>query len=189
ELDALTEKLMDSEGRLDTIKKSLRHYETSRSKLETEEKTLTLQLEHQLKEIVNVQRKRAEIMKEIAKEQQKFEHKQNQLLKKIKSFEDDIAKESVTSVMFDQRKAELHIDLKDKEKVKETDHVFVKELDEQLQSVKQKYASEAEEIGCLINENTKLTQESKMLAESHKAVVTKLSRQIEELSEQLAVET
>ncbi|BFZ07178.1 hypothetical protein BsWGS_10216 [Bradybaena similaris] len=189
ELDTLMEKLMDSEGRLDLIKKSLRHYETSKSKLETEEKVLTSQLEHQLKENEIVKRKRAEIMNEIIKEQQEFERKQNQLLKKIKTFEDDITKESVKNVMLNDHKAKLHIDLKGKEKVKEADSVFVQELDEVLQSVKQKYATKAEEMGQLYNENMKLTQESNVLAESHKAVVTQLNRQINELAEQLATET
>nr|KAG5712796.1 hypothetical protein BaRGS_007393 [Batillaria attramentaria] len=49
ELDDIQEKLMHSEGQLDTVRKGIRRYETSRAKLEGEERALAAQLSKQLK--------------------------------------------------------------------------------------------------------------------------------------------
>ena len=49
ELDGLHEQVMESEGKLDTVRKSIRRIETSRSRLEGQDRALTAQLNRETK--------------------------------------------------------------------------------------------------------------------------------------------
>ncbi|XP_005098616.1 myosin-11 isoform X2 [Aplysia californica] len=188
ELDTHQERLVDSESRLDSIRKSVRRYETSKNKLEADERALSAQLSKQLKLNEALRRRGADIVNENLKEQQEFETMQRQLNNKVKQYEVDIVKETERSSRLDQKRIQLHCDLKDKERLQEEDALYVQELDEQLQSVKRNLTEKAEDVGRMQTENVEMTEEIEALSESHKAVLAQLNKQIEEYREQLSKE-
>ncbi|GFO41405.1 myosin-2 heavy chain-like [Plakobranchus ocellatus] len=188
ELDTHQERLTDSEGRLDSIRKSIRRYEAARSKMETDEGALTTQLRNQLKYNEQLRKRGMEIINATTREQQEFESKQKKLVNKIKNYETDIVKEMDKTSRLDQRRIGLNHELKDKERIQEEDALYVQELDEQLQSVKRNLTEKAEDVGRMQTENIEMEKETEALAESHKAVLAQLNKQIEEYREQLGKE-
>lgn len=188
ELDTNQERLMDSEGRLDSIRKSIRRYEAARSKMETDEGALATQLRNQLKNNEDLRKRGMDIINATTKEQLEFEAQQKELVSKIKSYETDIVKEMDKTSRLDQRRIALSHDLKDKERIQEEDALYVQELDEQLQSVKRNLTEKAEDVGRMQTENIEMEKETEALAESHKAVLAQLNKQIEEYREQLGRE-
>ncbi|RUS81181.1 hypothetical protein EGW08_011046 [Elysia chlorotica] len=188
ELDTNQERLVDSEGRLDSIRKSIRRYEAARSKMETDEGALALQLRNQLKSNEQLRTRGMDIINETAREKQEFEAKQRELVSKTKSYETDIVKETDKTSRLDQRRIALNHELKDKERIQEEDALYVQELDEQLQSVKRNLTEKAEDVGRMQTENIEMEEETEALAESHKAVLAQLNKQIEEYRDQLGRE-
>ncbi|KAK3733004.1 hypothetical protein RRG08_002609 [Elysia crispata] len=188
ELDTNQERLTDSEGRLDSIRKSIRRYEAARSKMETDEGAFTTQLRNQLKSNEQLRKRGMDIINETTRERQEFEVKQKELGGKIKSYETDILKETDKTSRLDQRRIALNHELKDKERIQEEDALYVQELDEQLQTVKRNLTEKAEGVGRMQTENIEMEKETEALAESHKAVLAQLNKQIEEYREQLGRE-
>ncbi|KAH9509105.1 hypothetical protein Btru_049032 [Bulinus truncatus] len=188
ELDSLQELLMDSEGRLESLKKSIRRFETSKSKLESDEAALIIQLDKQLKMNEQERRRGAEIINESLREEQEFDSKERSLLKKLKTFKNDITKEMERSETLQQRKIQLQKDLVEKEKTKEEEDAYVAALDSRLQLAKTEVSEKAEEAGHMQAENNQMSEDLIELEESQKVVVTLLNNQIEECKDVLSNE-
>ncbi|XP_076441588.1 uncharacterized protein LOC143280791 isoform X2 [Babylonia areolata] len=188
ELDIAQENLTDSEGKLDAVRKSIRRYETSRAKLEGEERALAAQLSNQLKMNDQMRIRGTEIMNARIQEERGFKKKQQELLDTIKQFEEDIVTEGARSKELEKKKVELLLDLREKEEVREEDAERVAELDANLQVAKEALNAKAEEVGAMQTENVDMSEQIEALAESHKAVLAQLNKQIEEYREQLSKE-
>ncbi|KAL8583839.1 hypothetical protein ACOMHN_040308 [Nucella lapillus] len=188
ELDVAQEKLTDSEGQLDSVRKSIRRYETSAAKLEGEERALAAQLSEQLKMNDLMRIKGTDIMNARIKEEMNFKTKQQEYLDKIQQFEVDIETEGALSLELEKKKVELLMDLCEKEVVMDEDAVRVAKLDNSLQAAKEALNSRAEEVGAMQTENVDMSEQIDSLGESHKAVLAQLNKQIEEYREQLTKE-
>ncbi|XP_061172859.1 putative leucine-rich repeat-containing protein DDB_G0290503 isoform X1 [Saccostrea echinata] len=188
ELDVIHEKMMESDGKLDALRTSLRRYETSKAKLEGQERQLNAQLSKQLKLNEELRRKGTAIINEDMKLQKEFEDSEKQLLKKLKRLETETEKENDKNAELEGRKLELRIDLEEKQRVREDDAVRVREYDEELQAEKRALALKAEEMGRMQSENVEMADQIESLAESHKAVLAQLNKQIEGFREQLSKE-
>ncbi|XP_062612590.1 putative leucine-rich repeat-containing protein DDB_G0290503 isoform X1 [Saccostrea cucullata] len=188
ELDVIHEKMMESDGKLDALRTSLRRYETSKAKLEGQERQLNAQLSKQLKLNEELRRKGTAIINEDMKLQKEFEDSEKQLLKKLKRLETETEKENDKNAELEGRKLELRIDLEEKQRVREDDAFRVREYDEELQAEKRALALKAEEMGRMQSENVEMADQIESLAESHKAVLAQLNKQIEGFREQLSKE-
>ncbi|CAL1537723.1 unnamed protein product, partial [Lymnaea stagnalis] len=188
EVDTHQEKLMESEGRLDALRKSIRRFETSRGKLESDETSLILQVERQLKLNEQQRRRGAEIINESLREEQEFESKQRILTKRLKTLKQDIAHQLAKTGVYEERRVNLFKDLKEKEKIKEEEALYVGQLDSQLQITKRNLSEKAEDVGRMQAENIEISQELIELEESHKAVLAQLNNQIEEQKDLLSRE-
>uniref|UniRef100_A0A2C9KTL3 Uncharacterized protein n=1 Tax=Biomphalaria glabrata TaxID=6526 RepID=A0A2C9KTL3_BIOGL len=188
QLDNLQELLMDSEGKLETLKKSIRRFETSKSKLEADETALLSQLDKQLKMNEQERRRGAEIINEGLKEEQEFDTKERSLLKKLKTFKNDITKEVEKSETLLQRRTQLQKDLSEKEQIKEEEDAYVATLDSRLQMAKKEVSEKAEEAGRMQEENKQMSEELIDLEETQKVVVIQLTNQIEECKDVLSNE-
>ncbi|KAK3093277.1 hypothetical protein FSP39_013569 [Pinctada imbricata] len=188
ELDEFHEQLMDSEGKVEAVRKSLRRYETSKAKLEGQERQLAAQLIKQLKNNEELRRKGSSIINEDLKLQKEFEDNEKQLQKRLKRLETDIEKETNKNAELEGRKLELHVDLEDRQTVRESDAERVRDLDEELQLEKGMLARKAEEMGRMQSENVEMQEQIESLADSHKAVLAQLNKQIEGFREQLSKE-
>lgn len=188
ELDIVQEKLMESEGKLDSVSKCIRRYETSRAKLEGEERAQVTQLAHQLQANDEIRIRGAHLMNERINESRNIEEKQQELKDKITEHQKEIAAETGRVQGLKEKKKMLLEDLEEKEHIMAEDKVRVAELDAQLQAAKDALNAKAEEVGAMQLDNIECQQELDALEESHKAVLAQLNKQISEYREELAKE-
>lgn len=188
ELDIVQEKLMESEGKLDSVRKCIRRYETSRAKLEGEERALAAQLAHQLQANDQMRIRGAHLMNERINESRNSEEKQQELKDKITEHQKKIATETEKAQGLKEKKKMLLEDLEEKERIMTEDKVRVAEQDAQLQAAKDALNAKAEEVGAMQMDNIECQQELDALEESHMAVLAQLNKQISEYREELAKE-
>ncbi|XP_067680954.1 coiled-coil domain-containing protein 175-like [Haliotis asinina] len=185
ELDVHHELLMDSEGKLDALRKSIRRFETTKSRLEEEENNLSAQLAKEMKMNKALQAKGQKILEETEAEKKRFEEDEKKLTDKINQFEREVEEEGEHLKDLEMVKMDLQADLREKLEKKKADADRVEELDKMLQSAKQNLTMKAEDVGRMQAENIDMTEEIENLAESHKAVVAQLNKQLEEFREML----
>ncbi|XP_069116379.1 coiled-coil domain-containing protein 175-like isoform X2 [Argopecten irradians] len=188
ELDVVHEQLMDSEGKLEAIRKDLRKYETSKAKLEGQERALNAQLQKQLKLNGELRNKGNAIIKEDMQSQQDFEENEKLLRNKVEKMKYEIEREDHKSMELQGQKMDLHLDLEQKMKVRQADAERVNDLNDELQAEKRALAMKAEEMGRMQAENVEMHDQIENLDESHKAVMAQLNKQIEDYREQLGKE-
>ncbi|XP_053377663.1 paramyosin-like isoform X3 [Mercenaria mercenaria] len=174
DLDVLHEKQVDSEGKLDALRKSLRRYETSKAKLEGQERALTAQLQKQLKQNEELRQKGAAILAEDAKTEKEFEENKMQLTNKLQRMENEIVHEEEKYYELDLQREGLAEELEGKMKIRMDDAERVADLDSQLQADKRNLSSKAEEVGEMQGQNTKMLEDIETLGETHKAMETEL---------------
>ncbi|VDI38945.1 Hypothetical predicted protein [Mytilus galloprovincialis] len=185
ELDLIHEKLVDNEGQLDAVRKSLQTYEDSKAKLEAEERQLSDQLANKLRQNEALRKKGVAIINEDMKLQKQYEDTERLLLKKFKKLETETQKEDDRNYELEGQKLELHSDLEEKMLQRQEDFEEVKALDGALQDQKRELGIKAELVGKMQAENVEMADTMESLAESHKAVLAQLNQQIEEFREQL----
>ncbi|XP_076099797.1 uncharacterized protein LOC143069177 isoform X3 [Mytilus galloprovincialis] len=185
ELDLIHEKLVDNEGQLDAVRKSLQTYEDSKAKLEAEERQLSDQLANKLRQNEALRKKGVAIINEDMKLQKQYEDTERLLLKKFKKLETETQKEDDRNYELEGQKLELHSDLEEKMLQRQEDYEEVKALDGALQDQKRELGIKAELVGKMQAENVEMADTMESLAESHKAVLAQLNQQIEEFREQL----
>ncbi|XP_052058517.1 coiled-coil domain-containing protein 175-like isoform X4 [Mytilus californianus] len=185
ELDLIHEKLVDNEGQLDAVRKSLQTYEDSKAKLEAEERQLSEQLANKLRQNEALRKKGVAIINEDMKLQKQYEDTEKLLLKKFKKLEAETQREDDRNYELEGQKLELHSDLEEKMIQRQEDYEEVKALDGDLQDEKRELGMKAEEVGRMQAENVEMADTIESLAESHKAVLAQLNQQIEEFREQL----
>ncbi|XP_071162103.1 coiled-coil domain-containing protein 175-like isoform X6 [Mytilus edulis] len=185
ELDLIHEKLVDNEGQLDAVRKSLQTYEDSKAKLEAEERQLSDQLANKLRQNEALRKKGVAIINEDMKLQKQYEDTERLLLKKFKKLETETQREDDRNYELEGQKLELHSDLEEKMLQRQEDFEEVKALDGALQDQKRELGIKAELVGKMQAENVEMADTMESLAESHKAVLAQLNQQIEEFREQL----
>ncbi|XP_063427132.1 myosin-9-like isoform X1 [Mytilus trossulus] len=185
ELDLIHEKLVDNEGQLDAVRKSLQTYEDSKAKLEAEERQLSDQLANKLRQNEALRKKGVAIINEDMKLQKQYEDTERLLLKKFKKLETETQREDDRNYELEGQKLELHSDLEEKMLQRQEDYEEVKALDGALQDQKRELGIKAELVGKMQAENVEMADTMESLAESHKAVLAQLNQQIEEFREQL----
>ncbi|XP_071079910.1 coiled-coil domain-containing protein 175-like isoform X1 [Haliotis cracherodii] len=185
ELDVYHELLIDSEGKLDALRKSIRRFETTKSRLEEEENNLSTRLSKQMKTNKALQAKGEKIVKDSEEEQKRFAEDEKKLARKIGQFDEEVEDEAGRLKELEMEKMDLQAILKVKLAKGKADAARVAELDVLLQTAKQNLAMKAEEVGRMQAENIDMTEEMETLGESHKAVVAQLSKQLEEFREML----
>ncbi|CAG2230090.1 unnamed protein product [Mytilus edulis] len=185
ELDLIHEKLVDNEGQLDAVRKSLQTYEDSKAKLEAEERQLSDQLANKLRQNEALRKKGVAIINEDMKLQKQYEDTERLLLKKFKKLETETQREDDRNYELEGQKLELHSDLEEKMLQRQEDFEEVKALDGALQDQKRELGIKAELVGKMQAENVEMAESMESLAESHKAVLAQLNQQIEEFREQL----
>ncbi|XP_076099798.1 uncharacterized protein LOC143069177 isoform X4 [Mytilus galloprovincialis] len=199
ELDLIHEKLVDNEGQLDAVRKSLQTYEDSKAKLEAEERQLSDQLANKLRQNEALRKKGVAIINEDMKLQKQYEDTERLLLKKFKKLETETQKEDDRNYELEGQKLELHSDLEEKMLQRQEDYEEVKALDGALQDQKRELGIKAELVGKMQAENVEMADTMESLAESHnntlniirkgveedEAVLAQLNQQIEEFREQL----
>ncbi|XP_013404128.1 myosin-2 heavy chain-like [Lingula anatina] len=188
ELDALLEKLAESEGQLDMIRKSIRRYDTSRAKLEGQERALMAQLNREIKQNQELKQKRIEIEEESNRQQKEFEESKAALEGKLEELEVEIQKQSKKFERLDGQKMILEMDVEDAMEQRRKDAQNVEEINGILQAAKITLAKKAEETGRLTNENVYMEEAIVKLKETHELVVATLNKQIEEYRDQLSKE-
>ncbi|XP_048240775.1 myosin heavy chain, striated muscle-like isoform X2 [Haliotis rufescens] len=185
ELDVYHELLFDSEGKLDALRKSIRRFETTKSRLEEEENNLSTRLSKQMKTNKALQAKGEKIVKDSEEEQKGFAEDEKKLASKIEQFDGEVGEEAERLKELEMEKMDLQANLREKQAKGKADAARVGELDILLQTAKQNLALKAEEVGRMQAENIDMTEEMETLGESHKAVVAQLSKQLEEFREML----
>ncbi|XP_021379654.1 coiled-coil domain-containing protein 175-like isoform X2 [Mizuhopecten yessoensis] len=188
ELDVVHEQLLESEGKLESIRRDLRKYETSKAKLEGQERALNAQHQKQLKQNGELRNKGNAIIKEDMQSQQDFEDNEKQLRKKVEKMKYESEREEEKSMRLQGLKMELHLDLEQKMKVRQVDAENVSDLNDELQAEKRALAMKAEEMGRMQAENVEMHDQIENLDESHRAVMAQLNKQIEDYREQLGKE-
>ncbi|XP_033734693.1 coiled-coil domain-containing protein 175-like isoform X1 [Pecten maximus] len=188
ELDVIHEQLLESEGKLEAIRMDLRKYETSKAKLEGQERALNAQLQKQLKLNGELRNKGNAIIKEDMQSQQDFEGNEKLLRNKLEKMKYEIEREDHKSMELQGQKMDLHLDLEQKMKIRQVDAERVNELNDELQTEKRALALKAEEMGRMQAENVEMHDQIENLEESHKAVMAQLNKQIEDYREQLGKE-
>ncbi|KAL4237583.1 hypothetical protein ACF0H5_002297 [Mactra antiquata] len=188
DLDVLHEQLMDSEGKLDALNKSVRRYETSKAKLEGQERALTAQLQKQLYQNEELRKKGKAIVADDSKTEKEFIENEAQLTNKLKRLEREIESEENRYYELDIDRENLGEELEELMQIRQEDAERVSELDNKLQLEKRNLSSKAEEVGDMQAQNTKMLEDIETLGETHKAVLAQLNKQIEEYREQLAKE-
>ncbi|KAK3583339.1 hypothetical protein CHS0354_038952 [Potamilus streckersoni] len=188
ELDVLHDRKVDSESKLDILRKSLRRYETSKAKLEGEERNLNAQIQKQLKHNEELRRKGLSIQNEDMKLQLEFEEDERRMKGKIQQLQQEITNETSRKVELEKDKLDLQNELEKRLEIKKADLKRVEQANEELQKEKQQLGLKAEEMGRLRSENTDMQEQIENLAESHKIVLAQLNIQIEDYREQLMKE-
>ncbi|CAG2230095.1 unnamed protein product [Mytilus edulis] len=168
ELDLIHEKLVDNEGQLDAVRKSLQTYEDSKAKLEAEERQLSDQLANKLRQNEALRKKGVAIINEDMKLQKQYEDTERLLLKKFKKLETETQKEDDRNYELEGQKLELHSDLEEKMLQRQEDFEEVKALDGALQDQKRELGIKAELVGKMQAENVEMADTMESLAESHK---------------------
>ncbi|CAH1790807.1 unnamed protein product [Owenia fusiformis] len=185
ELNTIQEQLTESESKLDAVRKNIRRYETSRSRLENQERALVAQLNRELKQNVDLRNKGLDIKKETALNQAEFDQKRSELEQNLLELDENIAKEDKKEVDMENQKIELKDDLVYALDQKKEDKRKVDELNDILQEAKEALAKKAEDCARMQEDTAAMEEQILSLDETHKVVVTQLNKQIEECREHL----
>ncbi|XP_064602504.1 polyamine-modulated factor 1-binding protein 1-like isoform X2 [Liolophura sinensis] len=188
ELDALKEEMVDSEGNLNVLKKSIKRLEVSRGKLVDKEKKATHHLKEEIKENETFVLRGIAIREEIQKETDEFESQKTALEKEIARLDSEITRHTKRSSLIEDQHAQLAAELATKITLENRNKVRVKELDKLLQTAKEAQSNKAEEVGRLENENKNLRQNLDEFKETHKVAIAQLNMQIEEHRDRLGKE-
>jgi len=188
ELDGLHESVMDSEGKLENIRKCIRRFETSRSRLEGQERALSAQLSKELKQNDDLRLKGSELQDKIIEQEEQWEAKKSEMEASIAKLKEDIETESKRNNKLEVDKMDIEAELAECVRERRADEERVKEQNEALQKCKQELAWKAEDVARIRSDNTDMEARIAELDETHEAIVATLQRQIEEYREQLSKE-
>ncbi|XP_041352717.1 myosin heavy chain, non-muscle-like [Gigantopelta aegis] len=188
ELDGLMEQLTESELKIETVRKSIRRYEGSRSRLEDQERTLQQAFSHQQKIKAEILRQHMLIVAEKEYTEKEYVQNEENFLAKMNKLKDNIEKATELNYELEIRKEALRHEVKSKEEIKLEDSQKIQEQDSILQQVKDELTEKAEAVGDMHQDIIDMEEQMELLAESHKSVIDQLSKQVEECQKALEKE-
>ncbi|XP_078352328.1 uncharacterized protein LOC144637027 [Oculina patagonica] len=179
EIDKLQEELVDSESILDSKRKNIRKYETSRNRLEAQEVQLNRQLQKEIKDNSVLTQEGMKIVKEHNDMAESLEEKKKSLMAQLEMIRGNLkeAEEQDRQLTFEKKSLE-----KDHEialEVKEQDAEVVRQHERILARAKESLHRQNEECARVRSENIELEEEMNQLEESHKATVDVYNKEIE----------
>ncbi|XP_070578236.1 coiled-coil domain-containing protein 175-like isoform X2 [Ptychodera flava] len=188
ELDAIKEDVTDSETKLHTIRKSIRRFETSRNRLEQQEKQLTRQLEIEHEENEELKKKGIEIRQEREKLEEGYASKKEILTKRMEHLKTDMEKATFSYDYLYEKQQSLRLEIRESVEARSYDASKVKELNDMLQGMKEELLTKAEDMARMKQENDDMEKQIDLLEENHEASLAMLNKQITDYREALTKE-
>merc|ERR1712226_256999 len=156
ELDELQEQVNETEERLDNVRKSIRRYETSRARLEGQDRALTAQLTRENKRNAEMTTRGQELKKKLKEQEAAWNEKREALTEKLSDLEKETRREGDLNEGLEIKKLELEDELREKREVQKIDEAKVKENNDILQAAKMDLAVKAEDVARLQSENIEM---------------------------------
>ncbi|XP_032232929.1 coiled-coil domain-containing protein 175 isoform X2 [Nematostella vectensis] len=188
EIEKLQEELVDSESSLDTRKKAIRKFETSRSKLEAQEVQLNRQLQKEIRDNSALTQEGMKIVKEHNELQEKLMSRKDELQNTLNQVLGNLSKLDEEDKEITAEKNSLNRDLENALEVKEKDAEVVRDYERRLLRCKEALNQKNSECARIKRENVELESEIEQLKESHQAAVEVYNKQIDESKTSLNAE-
>ncbi|XP_077997710.1 uncharacterized protein LOC144450834 isoform X2 [Glandiceps talaboti] len=188
DLDILKEEVMESENNLHGIRKSIRRFETSCSRLEQQERQLTKQLAIEHTENAELKQKGNEIRKQRETMEKEYAEKKTVLLQRMEHLETEMTKAATLYDELHEKQQNLRLDIREAQEARSYDASKVKELHDQLQDMKDELLTKAEDMARMKQENDEMEKQIELLEENHEASMAMLNKQIQDYREALTKE-
>ncbi|XP_020612495.1 trichohyalin-like [Orbicella faveolata] len=179
EIDKLQEELVDSESILDSKRKIIRKFETSRNRLEAQEVQLNRQLQKEIKDNSVLTQEGMKIVKEHNDMAESLEQKKRSLIAQLEMLQGNLkeAEEQDKQLTFEKKSLEKEHEVA--LELMEQDAEVVRQHERILTKAKQSLHHQNEQCAKVRSENMELEEEMNQLEESHKATVDVYNKDIE----------
>lgn len=179
DIDKLQEELVDSESVLDSKRKVIRKFETSRNRLEAQEVQLNRHLQKEIKDNSNLTQEGMKIVKEHNEMATALEEKKKSLVDQLDTIKANLkqAEEQDKQLTFEKESMQKELDRA--LEVREQDKELVRKHERKLAKAKASLQSQNSQCSKIRSENIELEEEFNQLEESHKATVDVLNKEIE----------
>jgi len=179
EIDKLQEELVDSESVLDSKRKSIRKFETSRNRLEAQEVQLNRHLQKEIRDNSNLTQEGMKIVKEHNEMTTALDEKKKSLMEQL-----DMVKAKLKEAEEQDRQLNFEKESQQKEldralEIKEQDRDVVRQHERKLAKAKECLQLQNAECSRIRSENIELEEEFNQLEEINKATVDVLNKEIE----------
>ncbi|XP_073247948.1 uncharacterized protein [Porites lutea] len=179
EIDKLQEELVDSESILDSKRKVIRKFETSRNRLEAQEVQLNRQLLKEIKDNSNLTQEGMKIVKEHNEMTEGLEAKKRALLAQLEMLQTNLKEAEEQEKQLSFEKKSLQKDLETAIELQEQDAGVVRQHERILKRAKESLHRQNEECARIRSENMEMEDEMGQLEEIHKATVDVFTKEIE----------
>lgn len=188
EIDKLQEELVDSESILDSKRKNIRKFETSRNRLEAQEVQLNRQLQKEIKDNSTLTQEGMKIVKEHNEMTESLEEKKKSLLTQLEMIRGQLkeAEEQDKQLTFEKKSLEKEHEIA--VELQEQDAEVVRQHERVLVRAKESLHRQNEQCAKVRSENVELEEEMNQLEESHKATIDVYNKEIETSKNSLTVE-
>ncbi|KAM7441727.1 hypothetical protein ABFA07_009266 [Porites harrisoni] len=179
EIDKLQEELVDSESILDSKRKVIRKFETSRNRLEAQEVQLNRHLLKEIKDNANLTQEGMKIVKEHNEMTEGLEAKKQALLAQLQMLQTNLKEAEEQEKQLSFEKKSLQKDLETAIELQEQDAGVVRQHERILKRAKESLHRQNEECARIRSENMEMEEEMGQLEEIHKATVDVFTKEIE----------
>ncbi|ELT93903.1 hypothetical protein CAPTEDRAFT_215688 [Capitella teleta] len=187
EIDAIQMKVTQSEQNLEEMRKNIRQFEISKSRLESQEKLLTNQLQQEIINNDELRLRGIDLQQTIQDEKISFEEERNSLEEMCTQLDSEIDNQIEQNEYLEGEKEKA-----DEGKIFNLIKIFKKKIlsswQQRLQAAKTELAKTAEDAANLRGENADMEARILELEETHDAILSTLNKQVEDLRETLSGE-
>lgn len=179
QIDKLQEELVDSESILDSKRKIIRKFETSRNRLEAQEVQLNRQLQKEIKDNANLTQEGMKIVNEDNQMAANLEGRKKALLTQLEMIQANLKEAEEQDKQLSFEKKSLRKELDTALELQEQDAEVVRQHERTLAKGKETLYRQNAECARIRSENVELEEEMGQLEESHKATVDVFTKEIE----------
>lgn len=188
EIDKLQEELVDSESVLDSKRKNIRKFETSRNRLEAQEVQLNRQLQKEIKDNSVLTQEGMKIVKEHNEMATRLDERKKSLQVQLEMVLNQLKEAEEQDKQLTFEKKSLEKDYKIAMELQEQDAEVVRHHERVLARGKESLHNQNQQCAKVRAENMELEEEMNQLEESHKATVDVYNKEIETSKSALTVE-
>ncbi|XP_072025574.1 uncharacterized protein [Amphiura filiformis] len=188
ELDKLHEQLVHSEHELSEIRKSIRRYETSKARYDSQEETFQAQLDNELKENKILKDKGFDLGQNLLNMEKRNNEKQVAMETNLKDLETQIINATTEYDKLIDTWTRSKRECDEAMTIREEDAQKVSEVDKVLQDKKRELSKKAGDTARMKQENDEMEYRMKQLEENHLITVQLLEKSITDFRDALTKE-